>query len=153
MRATQRLLAALSLMVLVGVAYSQTPSDVNAASKVKDSCNVKQDTEAGGQQEAKVKQECLKVAKQMEHNAATGADSSNTTYADSRNPPAPNTVMHSSSVMDTPEEVKQDKQARKEAEAESAKAKAKAKANEGSKPSSDTKPSSDSPQSKPNSDK
>jgi hypothetical protein len=141
MRTTQRLLAAISLVVLVGSAYGQTPADVNAASRIEKNCNVGQD--------AKVKQECLKVAKQMEHEAATGAHPPST-YADSRNPAAPNTVMHSSPVMDTPEEVKEEKQARKEAEADSAKAKAKAKENQRS---PDTKPSSDSPQTKPNSDK
>jgi hypothetical protein len=141
MRTTQRLLAAISLTVLVGSAYGQTPANSNAAPRIEKNCD--------GGQDAKVKQECLKVAKQMEHDAATGAHPPST-YADSRNPPAPNTVMHSSPVMDTPQEVKEEKQARKEAEADSAKAKARAKANQ---PSPDTKPSSDSPQPKPNSDK
>jgi hypothetical protein len=141
MRTTQCLLAAISSMVLVGSAYGQTPADANAASSIEKNCNVGQD--------AKVKQECLKVAKQMEHEAATGTHPPST-YADSRNPAAPNTVMHSSPVMDTPQEVKEEKQARKEAEADSAKAKAKAKENQHG---PDTKPSSDSPQPKPNSDK
>jgi hypothetical protein len=130
-RTTLRLLAAISSLVLVGEAYGQTPAATNAASQVKNSCN--------GGQDAKVKQECLKVAKQMEHSAATGAD-------DSRNSPNPNTVMHSSPVMDTPKEVKEEKQARKEGEAASAKAKA-------NQSSPGTKPIPASPQPKPNSDK
>jgi hypothetical protein len=141
MRTTQRLLTAISLTVLVGSAYGQTPADGKAAPKIEKSCD--------GGQDAKVKQECLKVAKQMEHDAATGTHPPSS-YADSRNPSASNTVMHSSPVMDTPEEVKEEKQARKEAEADSAKAKAKAKADQRS---PDTKPSSDSPQPKPDSDK
>jgi hypothetical protein len=140
MRTTQRLLAAISLTVLAGSVYGQTPANANAAPKIEKNCD-------GG--DAKVKQECLKVAKQMEHDAATGAHPPSS-YADSRNPSAPNTVMHSSPVMDTPQEVKEEKQARKEAEADSAKAKAKAKADQRT---PDTKPSSDSPQPKPDSGK
>jgi hypothetical protein len=50
------------------------------------------------------KQECLKVAKQMDREATRPKQPA--TRPDSGNSPSPNTVQHSSPVMQTPQEIK-----------------------------------------------
>jgi hypothetical protein len=50
------------------------------------------------------RQECLKVAKQMDRNATEPHQPA--TRPDSANSPSPNTVQHSSPVMQTPDEIK-----------------------------------------------
>jgi hypothetical protein len=135
MNTTVRLLVTLGFMVCVGGAHAQAAparttgaqAPANSAPKVEKDC-VNLSPQA--------KQECLKVAKKMDHDAATGVTHDTGTYSDSGNSPSPNTVQHSSPAMETPYEVKQEAKERKRAEA----AAAKAKANQASKPGPDTKP-------------
>jgi hypothetical protein len=53
---------------------------------------------------AQAKQECLKVAKQIDRQATEPHQPA--TRPDSANSPSPNTVQHSSPVMQTPQEIK-----------------------------------------------
>lgn len=112
MRTTQRLFLALAALALMDGAYSQAPAD--SSPKVEKDCI---------DLSPQARQECLKVAKQMDRSATTAHPA---TKPDSGNSPSPNTVQHSSPVMQTPEEIKEDQKARKAAEAA---AKSKSKAN------------------------
>jgi hypothetical protein len=103
MRTSQRLFLALASMALIDGAYSQTSADPSP--KVEKDCI---------DLSPQARQECLKVAKQMDRSATTSHQPA--TKPDSGNSPSPNTVQHSSPVMQTPQEIKEDQQARKAAE-------------------------------------
>jgi hypothetical protein len=116
MRTTQRLFPALASIAFIGGAYGQAPAD--SSPKVEKDCI---------DLSPQARQECLKVAKQMDRSATTPHQPA--TKPDSGNSPSPNTVQHSSPVMQTPQEIKEDQKARKAAEAA-----AKRKSNADSKP-------------------
>jgi hypothetical protein len=84
----RRLALACGLIAAINAAHAQAP-------KVEKDCiNLS----------AQAKQECLKVAKQMDREATKPTQPA--TRPDSGNSPSPNTVQHSSPVMQTPQEIK-----------------------------------------------
>ena len=87
MNTFQRLALACGLIAAVHAAQAQSP-------KVEKDCiNLS----------PQAKQECLKVAKQMDREATKPKQPA--TRPDSGNTPSPNTVQHSSPVMQTPREI------------------------------------------------
>lgn len=104
MRTTGLLLTALASIALSDSAQSQAPADPSP--KIEKSC-------VGLSPQAT--QECLKVAKQMDHDATTPHEPA--TKPDSGNSPSPDTVHHSSPTMRTPDQIKADQQSSKAAEA------------------------------------
>ena len=88
MNKSQRMLVACGLIAVISAAQAQSP-------KVEKDCiNLS----------PQAKQECLKVAKQMDREATKPRQPA--TRPDSGNSPSPNTVQHSSPVMQTPQEIK-----------------------------------------------
>jgi hypothetical protein len=100
MHSIHRSLLCLALLGIADTALGQ--ATVESSPKIEKDC-------IGLSQQAR--QECLKVAKQMDHEATTAREPA--TKPDSANSPSPNTVQHSSPVMQTPREIKsnQNKQA------------------------------------------
>jgi hypothetical protein len=103
MRTPQRLLLAVTLIALSDSAQSQAPAD--SSPKIEKSC-------VGLSPQAT--QECLKVAKQMDHDATAPHEPA--TKPDSGNSPSPDTVQHSSPTMRTPDQIKADQKSSKAAE-------------------------------------
>ncbi len=92
MHAFHRSLLCLALLGLADTALGQ--ATVAPSPKIEKDC-------IGLNQQAR--QECLKVAKQMDHEATTAHEPA--TKPDSANSPSPNTVQHSSPAMQTPHEI------------------------------------------------
>ena len=103
MRTTELLLTALASIALSDSAQSQAPAD--SSPKIEKSC-------VGLSPQAT--QECLKVAKQMDHDATTPHQPA--TKPDSGNSPSSDTVQHSSPTMRTPDQIKADQKSSKAAE-------------------------------------
>ena len=104
MHTPQYLLIALAALAFSDSARSQAPA--TPSPKIEKSC-------IGLSPQAT--KECLKVAKQMDHDATTPHEPA--TKPDSGNSPSPDTVQHSSSAMRPPDQIKADQKSRKAAEA------------------------------------
>jgi hypothetical protein len=104
MRSPQYLFVALASVALSDSAQSQAPA--TPSPKIEKSC-------IGLSPQAT--QECLKVAKQMDHDATTPHEPA--TKPDSGNSPSTDTVQHSSPAMRTPDQIKADQKSSKAAEA------------------------------------
>jgi hypothetical protein len=100
MHSMQRSLLAFALTGFAGMALGQATAD--PPPKIEKDC-------VGLSQQAR--QECLKVAKQMDHDAATPHEPA--TKPDSANSPSPNTVQHSSPAMQTPHEIQANQKKKK----------------------------------------